>query len=132
MLIIGGEHGAIYSAFNFLQTAASRKTMDQHITNYNNGQFLQNKLDEVTKKFETGDVALRQATVVKYQNMLSWRKYDYISKTCQSFHDPDKETWLPRNEKLHGLKVLTAKLTSHKRIENFVNALDIGDVYHIM
>ena len=77
-------HGAIYGAFNFLQTAASRETMDQLITNYKNGQFLQNKLDEVTKKFETGDIALRQAIVVKYQNMLSRRKYDYISKACQS------------------------------------------------
>ena len=98
-VIHGGEHGGIYGAFDFLQTAAFRKTMDQLITNYNNRQFLQNKLDEVTKKFETGDVALRQAIVVKYQNMLSRRKYDYISKTCQSFYDPDKETWLPRNEK---------------------------------
>ena len=130
-VIHGGEHGAIYGAFDFLQTAASRETMDQLITNYKNGQFLQNKLDEVTKKFETGDIALRQAIVVKYQNMLSRRKYDYISKTCQSFYDPDKETWLPRNEKINGVKFRTAKLASHKRIENFVNALDIGDVYHI-
>ena len=57
--------------------------------------------------------------------------YDYISKTCQSFYDPDKETWLPRNEKFIGVKFHTAKLASHKRIENFVNALNISDVYHI-
>ena len=46
-------------------------------------------------------------------------------------YDPDKETWLSRNKKINGVKFCIAKLASHKRIENFVNALDIGDVYHI-
>ena len=76
-VIHGREHGAIYGNFDFLQTAASRETMDQLITNYKNGQFLQNKLDKVTKKFETGDIVLRQAIVVKYaeENMTTSQKH---------------------------------------------------------
>ena len=42
-----------------------------------------------------------------------------------------KKHGFPEMKKINGVKFRTAKLASHKRIENFVNRLEIGDVYHI-
>ena len=48
-----------------------------------------------------------------------------------SFYDPNKKTWLPRNEKIDGIVVRHARQIPHHRIQMFAQKVDIGDVYNI-
>ena len=90
--IHGGKFGALLGAWDFLQTGCDKELIDKFISGYKNGKFMEQKLNELTKKFETGDEALRKAIVVKYENFLSRRKYKFLSKTMDSFYDPNRKT----------------------------------------
>ena len=63
----GGKFGAILGAWDFLQTSCDRDMIYKLITGYKKGKFIQQKLNELTKKFETGDDSLRKAIVMKYE-----------------------------------------------------------------
>ena len=92
---------------------------------------MEEKLNELTKKFETGDKGLRKAIVVKYENFLSQHKYKFLSKTIDSFYDPNRKTWLPRNSKINGVTMRQPKRIPQNRLQTFAQSLDIGDTYHI-
>ena len=129
--IHGGKFPSLLGAWDYLQTNCDRELMDKLITGYKKGKFIQDKFNEYTKKFETSDEALKKAIALKYENFLSRRKYSCLARTMDSFYDPDKKTWLPRNKKIAGINVRQARQISHSRIEAFAQALDIGDVYNV-
>ena len=101
------------------------------MSGYQKGKFIQEKFNEITKKYESSDESLMKATALKYQNFLSWRKYNFLAQTMDFFYDPSKKTWLPRNKKVNGIIVKEARQISHNRMEAFAQSLDIGDVYNI-
>ena len=50
---------------DYLQTNVDREMMDKLITGYKKGNFIQHKMSELTKKYETSDESLRKAIVLK-------------------------------------------------------------------
>ena len=126
----GGSFASLLGAWDYLQTNVDREMMDKLITGYKKGKFIQHKMSELTKKYETSDESLRKAIVLKYENFLSRRKYQFLSRTMDSFYDPNKKTWLPRNEKIDGIVVRHARQIPHHRIQMFAQKVDIGDVYN--
>ena len=48
-----------------------------------------------------------------------------------SFYDPNKKTWLPRNSKINGVTMRQPKQLPHSRLQTFAQSLDIGDTYNI-
>ena len=129
--IHGGQFGALLGAWDYLQTNVDRSLMNKLVMGYKKGKFIQYKLNELTKKYETSDEVLQRAIVMKYENFLSRRKYRFLSRTMDSFYDPNKKTWLPRNNKIDGVSIRYARQISHNRIQRFAQNLDIGDVYNI-
>ena len=127
----GGSFASLLGAWDYLQTNVDREMMDKLITGYMKGKFIQHKMSELTKKYETSDESLRKAIVLKYENFLSRRKYQFLPRTMDSFYDPNKKTWLPRNEKIDGIVVRHARQIPHHRIQMFAQKVDIGDVYNI-
>lgn len=83
-----------------------------------------------TIKIQKG--AFKQAVLMKYQNVLSRRKYALVCKTQSSVFDPNSELWVPHNMKCLGLDLRVPWITiSDKQVENFVRNLDIGHVNQI-
>ena len=48
-----------------------------------------------------------------------------------SFYDPNKKTWLPRNKKLDGITIRQPRQISQHCLQMFAQQLDLGDVYNI-
>ena len=126
--IHGGQEGAVYGAWDLLLSLGSNKQVEHLITNYKKGRFLQGHFNTLTKKFESSDIALRQALVLKYNNYLSTRKYRFQCKTLNSLFDPDKETWIPRNKKVSDGEFCMPKLVSLDKLDKFAKNIDIGHV----
>ena len=86
--------------------------MDQFVTGYRKGKFIQDKFNDITKKYESSDESLKKAVALKYQNFLSWRKYSFLAQIMDSFYDPSKKLgckklmalWSNRLDKFHIVK----------------------------
>ena len=102
--------------------------IDKLISGYKSGRYLQGKFNSLTKKYESSDSVMKQALVLKYSNYLSTRKYRFQCRTLTSFFDPDKETWIPRNQVSGNLQVRLPKLVSLDKLDKFVKGVDIGNV----
>ena len=79
--IHGGTSNAVSGAWDF-------ELMDQFVTGYRKGKFIQDKFNDITKKYESSDESLKKAVALKYQNFLCLRKYNFLPQTMDSFYDP--------------------------------------------
>ena len=77
--IHGDTSNAVLGAWDFVQTISSRELMDQFVTGYRKGKFIQDKFNDITKKYESSDESLKKAVALKYQNFLSRRKYNFMA-----------------------------------------------------
>ena len=63
----GDSFASLLGAWAYLQTNVDRVMMDKSITGYKKGKFIQHKMNELTKKYETSDESPRKAVVLKYE-----------------------------------------------------------------
>ena len=64
--IHGGTSNAVLGAWDFVQTNSSRELMDQFVTGYRKGKFIQDKFNDITMKYESSDESLKKAVALKY------------------------------------------------------------------
>ena len=106
--IHGGKEGALYGAWDFLQSNA-KEMMDSLIASYKRGKYLDvvsqalkehSKSDEsLTVDFGSSEyyseklpeIDCKQAVAFKYKNFLSRRKFDLLRKTQSTAFDADQE-----------------------------------------
>ena len=129
--IHGGDEGALYGAWDFLASFASKEIIDKLISSYKRGKYLQGVFGTAVKDFNNSEEALKQAVAVKFQNYLSRRKFNLVCKTQSSVYDADQEVWLPRNIKCMDAEIALPKIVSDLKVDHFVKSLDIGHVCQI-
>jgi len=127
----GGDDGAVYGAWDFATSSASKETMDKLIGGYKRGKYLQGVFGKAIRDFNNSEEALKQAVAMKYQTYLSRRKFDFICKTQCSVFNADEKVWLPRNAKCMETTITLPKIVSDHRVDQFVKQLDIGSVCQI-
>ena len=115
----GGQEGALFGAWDLLLSIGSSSQIEQLFCNLKKGKFLEGHFNALTKKFESSDVALRQALVLRYNNYLSTRKYRFQCKTMNSLFNPNTETWIPRNSKVDNMQITMPKLVSLDKLDAF-------------
>ncbi|KAI8493299.1 hypothetical protein Bbelb_293030 [Branchiostoma belcheri] len=130
-LIHGSEEGAIVGAWNFVCSHASSDQIDEFLAHYKKGKYMQCKWNEITKKFESSDEALKQALAMKYRGFMSRRKYNVQCKTLSSVFDPNKAVWLPRNVRIDGIDITSIRQLSHGKLDRFVKSIDVGQIHNL-
>lgn len=91
MNVHGGLHGAIYGAWDFIQSVSSNELMEKITLSYKRGNVFK---DLYGKLSQDNTLKLNQAIATKYQTYLSRRKYDYICKIQSATFVPDKQQWI--------------------------------------
>ena len=129
--IHGGDEGALYGAWDFLASFASKEIIDKLISSYKRGRYLQGVFGTAVNDFNNSEEALKQAVAVKFQNYLSRRKFNLVCKTQSSVYDADQEVWLPRNIKCMDAEIALPKIVSDLKVDHFIKSLDIGHVCQI-
>jgi len=105
--------------------------MDQLISGYKRGKYIQGIFCKATDNFNKSEDALKQAVAMKYHNHLSRCKFNIVCKTQSSVFDPSQETWLPRSIKHKDITISLPKIVSDSKVDSFVKSLDIGYVCQI-
>ena len=118
--IHGGDEGALYGAWDFLASFASKEIIDKLISSYKRGKYLQGVFGTAVKDFNNSEEALKQEVAVKFQNYLSRRKFNLVCKTQSSVYDADQEVWLPRNIKCMDAEIALPKIVSDLKVDHFV------------
>ena len=129
--IHGGDEGALFGAWDFFASFASKEIIDKLISSYKRGKYLQGVFGKAVKRFNNfNKEALKQAVAVKFQNYLSRRKFNLVCKMQSSVYDAEQEVWLPRN-----IKCMDAEIAlpngSDLKVDHFVKSLIIGHVCQI-
>ena len=79
--IHGGDEGALFGAWDFVASFASKEIIDKLISSYKLGKYLQGVFEKAVKHFNNFDKeALKQAVAVKFQNYLSRHKFNLVGK----------------------------------------------------
>ncbi|KAI8513930.1 hypothetical protein Bbelb_082540 [Branchiostoma belcheri] len=103
--------------------------IDEFLAHYKKGKYMQCKWNEITKKFESSDEALKQALAMKYSGFMPRRKYNVQCKTLSSVFDPNKAVWLPRNFSDDGTQEATDTLclleTLTREVSEVVRSYDV-------
>ena len=118
--IHGGDEGALYGAWDFLASFASKEIIDKLISSNKRGKYLQGVFGTAVKDFNNSEEALKQEVAVKFQNYLSRRKFNLVCKTQSSVYDADQEVWLPRNIKCMDAEIALPKIVSDLKVDHFV------------
>ena len=69
--IHGDKEGALYGAWDFLQSNAKKEMMDSLIASYKKGKYLKDVVSQALKEHSNSDKSLKQAVIFKYKNFLS-------------------------------------------------------------
>ena len=120
--IHGGDEGALFGAWDFFASFASKEIIDKLISSYKRGKYLQGVFGKAVKRFNNfNKEALKQAVAVKFQNYLSRRKFNLVCKMQSSVYDAEQEVWLPRN-----IKCMDAEIAlpngSDLKVDHFVKS----------
>ena len=129
--IHGGDEGALFGAWDFFASFASKEIIDKLISSYKRGKYLQGVFGKAVKRFNNfNKEALKQAVAVKFQNYLSRRKFNLVCKMQSSVYDAEQEVWLPRNIKCLDAEIALPNVSDLK-VNHFIKSLDIGHVCQI-
>ena len=113
-------------------TCGSQELLDSLIIKYKRGKYLQGIIKKAIEENSQSKSSLKQALAFKYQNFLSWRKFNLMCKTQSSVFDPNAEVWLPRNVKCLGVDVdVSINKILDEKLEKCVKSLDIGSINQI-
>ena len=113
-------------------TCGSQELLDSLISKYKRGKYLQGIIKKAIEENSQSKSSLKQALAFKYQNFLSWRKFNLMCKTQSSVFDPNAEVWLPRNVKCLGVDVdVSINKILDEKLEKCVKSLDIGSINQI-
>ena len=124
--IHGGDEGALFGAWDFVASFASKEIVDKLISSYKWGKYLQGVFEKDVKHFNNfNKEALKQAVAVKFQNYLSRRKFNLVCKMQSSVHNAEQKVWHPRNIKCMDAEIALPNV-SDLRVDHFVKSLDIG------
>ena len=115
-----------------MKSHASSALIEKLIVSYKRGKFIETVYGKFSNMLSKSEASLKKAVATKYLNFLSRRKYAFSCKI-------QKATFEPSNERWNGNKItygdqninLRAYSMSHKAVDSFVKALDIGDVHQI-
>ena len=69
--IHGCKEGALYGAWDFLQSNAKKEITDSLNENYKRGKYLDNVVSQALKEHSKSDESLKQAVAFKYKHFLS-------------------------------------------------------------
>ncbi|XP_066914204.1 uncharacterized protein [Clytia hemisphaerica] len=127
----GGKDAAIDGAWDFLSSNTDESKIEELVSNYRRGKFLQTLFN---KKTESNDVMLKKALASKYLGHLSRRRFNLLCKIQKTSFDSNEDgdadvgELIPQNE----LKLdLRSKQLSHYTVDKFVKSLDIGEIHEI-
>ena len=127
----GGDEGALFGAWDFVASFASKEIIDKLISSYKLGKYLQGVFEKAVKHFNNFDKeALKQAVAVKFQNYLSRHKFNLVCKMQSSVYDAEQDVWLPRNIKCMDAEIALPNVSDLK-VDHFVKSLAIGHVCQI-
>lgn len=124
--IHGGATGSYYGAWDYLSANAPKELIDEVLSGYKRGKYLQETFGKAMKEFQSSPEAIKHAVAIKYQNFLSRRKFDLVCKTQSSYFNRENEIWVPRNVQCLGIEIRLPQAVSDKAVDKFVKDLNIG------
>ncbi|XP_078361840.1 uncharacterized protein LOC144646172 [Oculina patagonica] len=124
--IHGGATGSYYGAWDYLSANAPKELIDEVLSGYKRGKYLQETFGKAMKEFQSSPEAIKHAVAIKYQNFLSRRKFDLVCKTQSSYFNGENEIWVPRNVQCLGIEIRLPQAVSDKVVDKFVKDLNIG------
>lgn len=65
--IHGGESGSYHGAWDYIVANASKELVDEFITSYKRGKYIQEMYEKAMKEHQASPEALKQAVATKYQ-----------------------------------------------------------------
>ena len=63
--------------------------------------------------------ALKDAIAMKYQSLLSRRKFNFVFRIQNGVFDPNEEVWVPRNIKCLNLNIALPRIVTDERVDSF-------------
>ena len=118
--------GSYYDAWEFLAANAPKEVINECLSVYKRGKYLQETLGKAMKEFQSSPEAVKQAVAMKYQNFLSRRKFNLVCKTQSSYFNGENEVWVPRNVQCLGVDIRLPQVVSDQAVDKFVKDLNIG------
>ena len=87
--IHGGFNGAVFGAWDFLSHSLKFEQLQDLLTRFKKGKFIEELRGKFNAKYRNNDVALKKALATKYTSYLSRRKYQFMCNIQNSLFTTD-------------------------------------------
>lgn len=95
--IYGGVIGFYYGVWDYIVVNFFKELIDEFVSGYKRGKYFQEIFGKVMKEFQLLFELIKYVVVMKYQNFLFRRKFNFVCKIQFFFFNGENEVWIFRN-----------------------------------